>query len=322
MRADLVNRFIQYLVNDYLTNEERRVILDIVPPEYVEKTKAEPIREIVQDMINANKVVNAMEVCHEFLKQNKGGKKLKVDPVYLTELEQSFEVYMTYPEHIETFSHNVHHDYASRKLREYGNELVRNIANEKPLSEIKEELDSISSMLVNDKAVIKEVTNQDIIDSVLVRHDKVKNGQLQLFSMGWNDIQFEDVDFVLVGGRPAMGKTAFLLSSFIENCNLGFKCVFYEVEMSEEQIMTRILAMLTGISGQRIRNGELTDSEISEIKRKSHHKVFQNGKIVCGTKTADDIYTEANQHKINGYEFIYVDYIQKLKATKKISLPV
>ena len=69
-------------------------------------------------------------------------------------------------------------------------------------------------------------------------------------------------EFVLVGARPSMGKTALALSISHFAAVKGKKCVaFFSLEMPAEQIGMRLLCMAAGINLQRVRTGMLSDDE-------------------------------------------------------------
>ncbi len=69
-------------------------------------------------------------------------------------------------------------------------------------------------------------------------------------------------DFILIGARPAMGKTSFALN-LAQNVAIGAgkKCVFFSLEMTKEQLAERLLASQAGVSSQKFRTGEMTDDE-------------------------------------------------------------
>lgn len=69
-------------------------------------------------------------------------------------------------------------------------------------------------------------------------------------------------DFILIGARPAMGKTSFALN-LAQNITMGARkrCVFFSLEMTKEQLAERLLASQAGIESQKFRTGELTDDE-------------------------------------------------------------
>ncbi|MDR1488585.1 MAG: replicative DNA helicase [Holosporales bacterium] len=71
-------------------------------------------------------------------------------------------------------------------------------------------------------------------------------------------------DLIVVAGRPSMGKTAFATNiafnaakQKLKNFQDGTAVVFFSLEMSAEQLATRILSSESGISSDSIRRGEI-----------------------------------------------------------------
>jgi replicative DNA helicase len=69
-------------------------------------------------------------------------------------------------------------------------------------------------------------------------------------------------DLLIIAGRPGQGKSGFLLSAAKNAALLHKKHVaIFSLEMSNEQVVQRLLAQETGIDSQRLRNGKLTEEE-------------------------------------------------------------
>ena len=69
-------------------------------------------------------------------------------------------------------------------------------------------------------------------------------------------------DFLIIAGRPGMGKTGFLLSVAKNAAQKHKKHVaVFSLEMSAEQLVQRLIAQETGIDTQRLRTGKLKDDE-------------------------------------------------------------
>ena len=73
-------------------------------------------------------------------------------------------------------------------------------------------------------------------------------------------------DLILVGARPSMGKTAFLLNIAQHACiNRGVPTAIFSLEMAKEQLGNRMLAMVSGVDAQKLRTGSLTDEDWDQI---------------------------------------------------------
>jgi replicative DNA helicase len=69
-------------------------------------------------------------------------------------------------------------------------------------------------------------------------------------------------DLLIIAGRPGMGKTAFMLSAAKNAAQTHKKHVaIFSLEMSNEQLVQRLIAQETGIDSQRLRTGKLNENE-------------------------------------------------------------
>jgi replicative DNA helicase len=69
-------------------------------------------------------------------------------------------------------------------------------------------------------------------------------------------------DLLIIAGRPGQGKSGFLISAARNAALLHKKHVaIFSLEMSNEQVVQRLLAQETGIDSQRLRNGKLNPEE-------------------------------------------------------------
>ncbi|MBL7964079.1 MAG: replicative DNA helicase [Flavobacteriales bacterium] len=83
--------------------------------------------------------------------------------------------------------------------------------------------------------------------------------QLDRLTAGW-----QRSDMIIVAARPAMGKTAFVLS-MARNIAVEHKkaVAVFSLEMSSTQLVTRLIASEAGISSEKLRKGDLTEAEFA-----------------------------------------------------------
>ena len=72
-------------------------------------------------------------------------------------------------------------------------------------------------------------------------------------------------EFILIGARPAMGKTSFALNLAQNVVNIGKKCLFFSLEMTKEELAERILSANSGVPSNKLRTGELTADEWTRL---------------------------------------------------------
>jgi len=73
-------------------------------------------------------------------------------------------------------------------------------------------------------------------------------------------------DLILIGARPSMGKTAFLLNIAQHACVRNkVPTAVFSLEMSKEQLGNRMLSMVSGVDSQKLRTGSLGDEDWDQI---------------------------------------------------------
>lgn len=123
---------------------------------------------------------------------------------------------------------------------------------------------------ISDRRSRKDVqTIRQVLDSVYDRVDKLSRQSEDVFGVptGLTDLDhllggLQKSDFLIVAGRPGSGKTGFLLSLCKNAAQRHKKHVaMFSLEMSNEQLVQRLIAQETGIDTQRLRTGKLKDEE-------------------------------------------------------------
>ena len=126
-------------------------------------------------------------------------------------------------------------------------------------------------------------------------------------------------DLVIIAGRPSMGKTAlatniaFHAAKNIMEKKLGKSSVaFFSLEMSSEQLSTRILAEQSRIRSNDIRRGKITQEDLEKFIEAS--KNINDLPLYIDETPAIKISTLANRarriKRLHGLDLIVVDYIQ------------
>lgn len=73
---------------------------------------------------------------------------------------------------------------------------------------------------------------------------------------------FQPGDLIIVAAETSVGKTSFATKLAIEATQRGQGVAFYSMEMTAEQITSRIMAMQASINARQIMNGKMSDAEI------------------------------------------------------------
>lgn len=80
---------------------------------------------------------------------------------------------------------------------------------------------------------------------------------------------FQNTDLIIIGARPAVGKSAFILNIINECLNNNKSCAVFSLEMSTKQILQRLLSLRLSISLESIVRNSLSQSELEIIVKES-----------------------------------------------------
>ena len=102
----------------------------------------------------------------------------------------------------------------------------------------------------------------DRIDELAKRPDEIHGVPTGFIDLDRMLTGLQPSDLLIIAGRPGQGKTGFLLS-IAKNAALTHKkhVAIFSLEMSNEQVVQRLIAQETGIDSQRLRNGRLQENE-------------------------------------------------------------
>lgn len=136
-----------------------------------------------------------------------------------------------------------------------------------------------------------------------------------------------DSDLIIIAGRPAMGKTALatnmaynVADHMAHNANMDPKrkgVAFFSLEMSADQLASRILATVTQTNGHKMRTGELDNAEFTRIAA-AVRELERIPLYIDDTPglNINSIRTRARRLKRNkGLGLIVIDYIQLISGT-------
>lgn len=121
-------------------------------------------------------------------------------------------------------------------------------------------------------------------------------------------------DLIVVGGRPAMGKTAYLLSSAINAARRGYSCGIVSAEMSALQLGSRALSGASNVATHKMRNGRLHDfdyeylDEAMESLSQLDVNVFDPDRC-----RPSDVLMQAHVWAAQKLDVLFVDYLQLLQ---------
>ena len=130
-------------------------------------------------------------------------------------------------------------------------------------------------------------------------------------------------DLIILAGRPSMGKTAlatniaYNAAQNILNKQEKSSIAFFSLEMSSEQLSTRILSEQAKIRSDDIRRGKVTEDEINKYIETSRN--IYNLPLYIDETPAITIATLSNRarriKRLFGLSLVVVDYIQLMRSS-------
>ncbi|MBQ3409830.1 replicative DNA helicase [Candidatus Saccharibacteria bacterium] len=189
---------------------------------------------------------------------------------YLTELTN----FVPTPSHAKAYATLVETAAIRRRLINAGSEIVEKAY--EGSAEIGELIGQAEKNLfeVSDQSTKSDYSplSELIIDAMDRIEELNKNkGALRGLKTGFRDLDkktagLQKGDLIIVGARPAMGKTTFAQNLAYNSATINGKGVlFFSMEMAKNEIVDRMVSDVSGVDNWKIRTGNISDEEFSKI---------------------------------------------------------
>ena len=232
------------------------------------------------------------------------------------------------------YADEIRNCYVRRSLIRIGDDLIDRSINpsieispDQEISNTEEQLynlaekDQVNSGPIDFKTVLGKATNQ-------INEAYQRKGNLSGVDTGFSGLNrqlggLNKSDLLVLAGRPAMGKTALAT-------NIGFNAaktsktennqsiLIFSLEMSAEQLAQRILAEQSTIDSHKLRNGDISEKEFSDLVS-TQNEIMNLPFFIDDTPaiSVGQIASRARRLKrTNGLALIIIDYIQLIQGTK------
>ena len=151
-----------------------------------------------------------------------------------------------------------------------------------------------------EKELLKKVKNQII------------EPQEPIFQTGFRDLDIllasiEKSSLVTIGGRPAMGKTSFIVSIMLKFLEQNKKCLFFTLDMSESCFIKRLIPTAAEVDFSGLSRNKLNEIEKEKISAAFDKLSKFNLTIIDDTRKIEGIKEKIEQEKP---EIVFIDYLQ------------
>lgn len=209
------------------------------------------------------------------------------------------------------------------------NEEVNNLCygGTEPLEEILDQTEKKVFDLVQRRNTGEFVPIRQVVLSAIQRIEAASRtkGNVTGLATGFKDLDyqtsgFQQSDLILIAARPSMGKTAFALNiaqymAFRRNETVAI----FSLEMSKEQLVNRMLSMESGVDAQKLRNGNLTDSDWERLVEGAEGVAGSN-LIIDDTPgiTLAELRSKCRKYKLeHKLGIVMIDYLQLMSGGGK-----
>ncbi len=302
------------LERDALTN-----VIDILKPQSFYKEAHERIFSAIEKLFTRSEPVDILTVTQELKKS--GELDLVGGAYYITQLTNR----VASAANVEFHARIVAQKHIQRELIRASSETIRDAYEES--TDIFDLLDKAEKDLFSivEGNIRKNYDKMStLINSAMTQIEAIKNNKgsfsgvpsgltaLDRLTSGW-----QNSDLVIIAARPAMGKTALVLT-MARNAAVDFKkpVAVFSLEMSSLQLVTRLISSESEIQSEKLKKGNLEDYEFMQIHEKIK-KLADAPLFIDDTPGLSVFELRAKarrlkeQHKI---ELIIVDYLQLMTA--------
>ena len=204
------------------------------------------------------------------------------------------------------------------------------------------ELDTNGQTIIeNSERLLFDLAEKGSFNSSLVKFDEAMKQTIEMASAAYKNEEgivgvptglrdlddklggLHQSDLIIIAGRPSMGKTslatniAFNAAQKLQDSGKKSSIAFFSLEMSSEQLSTRIISEQARISSNDIRRGRISDEQFDKFLETS--KNIAELPLYIDETPAISIAAMSNRarriKRLYGLDMIVVDYIQLMRGT-------
>ena len=197
------------------------------------------------------------------------------------------------------------------------------------------------SIIENSEKVLYDLAEKGSFNSSLIKFDEAVKQTIDMASSAYKNEEgivgvptglrdlddrlggLHKSDLIIIAGRPSMGKTAlatniaFHAAKKIQETGKKGSIAFFSLEMSSEQLSTRILAEQSRIKSNDIRRGKISEEQFEQFIETS--KNISELPLFIDETPAINVAALSNRarriKRLNGLDMIVIDYIQLMRAS-------
>lgn len=302
-----------------LEKDAYSMVSDILKPSYFYKTAHQKIFEAIADLALHQNPVD-MHTVTEMLRK-KGTLDEVGGPYFITLLTSR----VSSAAHLIYHSQIIVQKYLARELIRLSSEIQTKAFDEKM---------DVDDLMQEAEGKLFEITQQNLKKDVVQINDVIGEARKRMkdaanregssgVPSGFKDLDkitsgWQKSDLIIIAARPAMGKTAFILSMAKNMAvDMNAPVAVFSLEMSNVQLVNRLLMNVCSLEGEKVKNGNLTAEEWERFD-KDVNQLLDAPVFVDDTPSLSifELRSKARrlmkEHKI---QCIVIDYLQLMNAS-------
>lgn len=303
-----------------LEKDAYMIVCDILTPD----SFYDPVNQKIYDAISTlglnQRPIDMMTVTEQLRKN--GTLKEVGGAVHITEL--TARVYSA--ANIEFHAKIIAQKSLGRKLIAFASEIETEAFDES--NDIEQLLQMAEGKLfdISQNQLKREVTQIDPVLTQAIEQINIANQNksgISGLSTGYKDLDkitsgWQNSDLIIIAARPAMGKTAFVLS-MAKNMAVDYNIptAIFTLEMANVQLCKRLISNVANLAGEKIKSGNLIDEEWDRLNN-SLRNVFGAPLYLDETPglSITELRTKARRLvRERGVKLIIIDYLQLMNAS-------
>jgi replicative DNA helicase len=310
-----------------LEKDAYSVVSDILKPECFYLESHQLIYTAIVDLASRQDPIDMLTVTEQ-LRRNGTLDKIHDEnndakgPFYIVELTSR----VASAAHIEYHARIVAQKYLARELITFSSDVQTKAFDEKEdVDDLMQEAEG-KLFEISQRNVKKDVTQiNPVIATAIDQLEAASNRKegLSGLATGFHDLDkitsgWQNSDLVIIAARPAMGKTAFVLS-MAKNMALDYQTpvAVFSLEMSNVQLVNRLIVNACEIPGEKIKSGQLTGVEWEQLLHRVK-TLYDIPLYIDDTPSLSvfELRTKARRLvREHGVKMIIIDYLQLMNAS-------
>lgn len=303
-----------------LEKDAYSIVGEILKPESFYDPAHQLVYGAIQGLAMQQKPVDVLTVIEEL--KRRGELEPAGGALYIAELSEK----VASAAHIEYHARIIAQKYLARELISFSSEISQNAFDETVdvddlMQETEGKLFEISQRNVKKDVIQINPVIKEALENIQIAANR-KDGmsglptgfkELDILTSGW-----QRSDLVIIAARPAMGKTALVLS-MAKNMALDFEqpIAIFSLEMSNVQLVNRLIVNVCQIKGESIKSGRLSDDEWERLDK--NHKMLYNSPIYIDDTPSLSVFelrTKARRLvREHNVKVLIIDYLQLMNAS-------